>query len=77
MDGMMLSALALATDSIIPSMVAHFVNNASLVILARVHADEPEGLAVRLRLALLAVGTVVFVAGAVLVARSRKHRRAE
>jgi sodium transport system permease protein len=75
--GVILSGLALATDSIIPSMVAHFVNNASLVILARTHADEPEGLPLRLRLALLAAGTIVFLAGVALVARSRQRRGAQ
>ena len=38
--GVGLSALALASGSIIPSMIAHFVNNACLVLLARAGRDE-------------------------------------
>ena len=33
--GVVLSGIALASDSIVPAMVAHFVNNACLIVLAR------------------------------------------
>ncbi len=42
--GVALSGIALASDSIVPAMVAHFVNNACLILLARLHADDTDAL---------------------------------
>ena len=42
--GVALSGIALGSDSIVPAMVAHFVNNACLILLARLHADDTDGL---------------------------------
>ena len=39
--GVGLSAIALASDSIVPAMVAHFVNNACLLVLARAAWTRP------------------------------------
>ena len=38
--GFAFSAIALATDSIVPAMIAHFTNNACLIALARAGIDE-------------------------------------
>jgi sodium transport system permease protein len=62
--GVALSALALASGSIIPSMVAHFVNNACLVLLARAGRDEVgTTLSVGTRLALIAGAGLILASG--------------
>ncbi|HZL18060.1 MAG TPA: ABC transporter permease subunit/CPBP intramembrane protease [Polyangia bacterium] len=73
--GIALSGIALAADSIIPSMVAHFTNNACVILLARLHADDTASLSRGARLGWLAGGALVFTAGAMLLARSSKTRR--
>jgi sodium transport system permease protein len=73
--GVALSGIALAADSIVPSMVAHFTNNACLILLARLHADDTASLSPRARLGWLAGGALVFALGARLLARSSKTRR--
>ncbi|HEY7376252.1 MAG TPA: CPBP family glutamic-type intramembrane protease, partial [Polyangia bacterium] len=74
--GFGLSAIALAADSIVPAMLAHFTYNACIVTLSRVGMDQGDSGAVdpRQRLALIAVGTAVLAAGAALVARGRRRR---
>lgn len=74
--GMLLSAVALATDNIVPAMIVHFINNASLVLLARLHADEPTGMSVSARLALIGLGGAVLGTGLILLARERQPRAA-
>jgi sodium transport system permease protein len=73
--GVALSGIALASDSIVPAMVAHFTNNACLILLARLHADDTASLSPRARLGWLAGGALVFALGVTLLARSSKTRR--
>jgi sodium transport system permease protein len=73
--GVALSGIALASDSIIPAMAAHFTNNACLIILARLHADETEALSVSTKLALGAVGALVFALGVHFLTRASRTRR--
>ena len=61
--GIVLSAIALGADSIVPAMVAHFVNNACLILLTRRHFDEAESLGPGTKLAVLAVAGTVLAAG--------------
>jgi hypothetical protein len=53
-------------------MVAHFVNNACLILLARLHADDTDGLATTTKLLLGTLGAVVLAVGIRLVRRSTK-----
>jgi sodium transport system permease protein len=73
--GVALSGIALAADSIVPSMVAHFTNNACLILLARLHADDTASLSRSARLGWLAGGALVFALGAGLLARGAKTQR--
>ena len=54
--GVGLSAIALASDSILPSMLAHFTNNACIVLLARAHADDTQTLPAGTKISLLSGG---------------------
>jgi membrane protease YdiL (CAAX protease family) len=73
--GVALSGIALASDSIIPAMVAHFVNNACLILLARLHADDTEVLATSTKVLLGTLGAVVLSVGIRLMRRAAKTRR--
>ena len=75
--GFGLSAIALATDSIVPAMIAHFANNACIIILASVAGleDADPAMSVKQRLLLVALGSVGVAAGAALLVRSRRTRR--
>jgi sodium transport system permease protein len=73
--GVALSGIALAADSIVPSMVAHFTNNACLILLARMHADDTSSLSRSARLSWLTGGALIFGLGAALLARSPKTQR--
>jgi membrane protease YdiL (CAAX protease family) len=73
--GVALSGIALAADSIIPAMAAHFTNNACLILLARLHADDTSGLSRSAKIAWGLCGAVVFAIGATLVGRAAKTRR--
>lgn len=73
--GVGLSALALASGSIIPAMVAHLVNNATLVLLARVKMDESGTLPLGTRLGFIAGGSLVVAIGFFLVATGGRTRR--
>ena len=74
--GFAFSAIALATDSIVPAMIAHFTNNACLIALARAGIGESGAeLTVRQRLTLVALGGVVLAAGAALIAHAYRTRR--
>ena len=74
--GFAFSAIALATDSIVPAMIAHFTNNACLIALARAGIDEAGSeMTVRQRLMLVALGGVVLAAGAALIAHANRTRR--
>ncbi|HVZ87985.1 MAG TPA: ABC transporter permease subunit/CPBP intramembrane protease [Polyangia bacterium] len=73
--GVALSGIALASDSIIPAMVAHFTNNASLIVLARLHADDTTALPVSTKLALGGFGAAIFALGVHFLARASRTRR--
>ncbi len=70
--GVGLSGIALAADSILPAMLAHFTNNACIVLLARAQADDTQSLPTGTKLQLLAAGTLVLAAGIACVMRSTK-----
>jgi membrane protease YdiL (CAAX protease family) len=72
--GVGLSAIALASDSIVPAMVAHFVNNACLLVLVHRGLDASEA-GTRPKLILLALGVAGLTAAAALLARGRQTRR--
>jgi sodium transport system permease protein len=72
--GVALSGIALASDSIVPSMLAHFTNNACIVLLARAHADDTQALPVATKLRLLAIGAVVLSAGIGCVMRGARRK---
>jgi len=72
--GVALSGIALASDSIVPAMVAHFVNNACLILLARLHADDTDALATSTKLLLGTLGAVVLSVGIHLMRRADKKR---
>ncbi|MFL5307898.1 MAG: ABC transporter permease subunit/CPBP intramembrane protease [Polyangia bacterium] len=72
--GVGLSAIALASDSILPSMLAHFTNNACIVLLARAHADDTQTLPAGTKISLLGGGLLVLVAGVVCLARSSRKK---
>jgi sodium transport system permease protein len=73
--GAALSGIALASDSIVPAMAAHFVNNASLIVLARLGADDTTALPGRTKLLFGTLGAVVFALGARLLGRAAKTQR--
>jgi sodium transport system permease protein len=73
--GVALGTLALASGSIVPAMIAHFVNNATLVLLAQLHLDETGTMPVATRLALIGAGAVVLAGGFFLVATASRTRR--
>ncbi|HVV49826.1 MAG TPA: ABC transporter permease subunit/CPBP intramembrane protease [Polyangia bacterium] len=73
--GVALSGIALASDSILPAMAAHFLNNASLIVLARLHADDTATLAARTKLFLGTLGALVLGLGIYLLSRAAKTRR--
>jgi sodium transport system permease protein len=73
--GFALSVIALAADSIVPAMIAHFANNACIIALATLGHDETADMSVKLRLAFVALGTAGLAAGGALLARAFRARR--
>jgi sodium transport system permease protein len=73
--GVALSGIALASDSIVPAMAAHFVNNACLIILARLHADDTTALPTHTKILFGTLGAAVLGLGTALVARAGKTQR--
>jgi sodium transport system permease protein len=73
--GVALSGIALASDSIVPAMAAHFVNNACLIILARLNADDTDALATGTKLLFGTLGAFTLAVGVLLLARAAKTRR--
>jgi ABC-type Na+ efflux pump permease subunit/membrane protease YdiL (CAAX protease family) len=71
--GALLSAIALAGDSIVPAMAAHFVNNATLVLLARYDLDL-ERVSTAAQLGLGGGALVVLAGGFALLIRARTQR---
>jgi ABC-type Na+ efflux pump permease subunit/membrane protease YdiL (CAAX protease family) len=72
--GIGLSVIALASDSIVPAMVAHFVNNACLLLLVNRGLDASEA-GTRPKVVLLVVGLAGITGAALLLARGRQTRR--
>ena len=68
--GVALSGIALASDSIVPAMTAHFVNNACLIVLAWLHADDTDALTPSTKLLLGTLGAVVLSIGIRLMRRA-------
>jgi len=69
--GVMLSLIALRSGSILPAMLTHFINNASLVVLARLDLDRAaSALGPARKAALFLVACLVLACGALLVRRS-------
>jgi sodium transport system permease protein len=73
--GVALSGIALCSDSIVPAMAAHFVNNACLIVLARLGADDTTVLPTRTKLLFGTVGALVCALGVRLLARGGKTQR--
>jgi sodium transport system permease protein len=71
--GVALSAIALAADSIVPAMLAHFANNACLVVLASSGADL-DALSPKVQLGVAALAATVVAAGAALMVRAHRMR---
>jgi len=72
--GALLSMIALAGDSIIPAMAAHFINNAMLVLLAQRELDQLDSLGTGPKIGLVAAGSTVLSLGIWLLARARTRR---
>jgi sodium transport system permease protein len=74
--GFGLSVIALAADSIVPAMLAHFTYNACLVTLSRAGVDQGDSgdIDPKARLTLLAAGLIVLAAGAALTLRAHRSR---
>jgi sodium transport system permease protein len=72
--GFLLSVIALAADSIVPAMIAHFANNACIIALASTGKEEAE-MGTRARLALIALGCAGLAAGGALLARAHRQNR--
>jgi sodium transport system permease protein len=74
--GVVLSLIALSSDSIVPAMIAHFTNNACLVVLARFGIDDAAStVRVGLQVGLFLTSCAIFAAGALLVRGSAGDRR--
>ena len=74
--GVVLSLVALASDSIIPAMIIHFMNNASLVVLARFGVDDAaSSLRTGVQVGLFLTCCSIFAAGALLMRRSDRRDR--
>jgi hypothetical protein len=71
-----LSAITLAADSIVPAMIVHFVNNSCLILLARAASgDVTERLSTGSRVGLIALAGSVVAVGLALIVRGRPPRR--
>jgi membrane protease YdiL (CAAX protease family) len=69
--GVILSLIALHSGSIIPSMLAHFINNGCLIVLAHRGVDDAlTKLKLPTQIGLLALASLILALGAVLVRRS-------
>jgi len=73
--GMVLSGIALAAGSIVPAMAAHFLNNACLVVLARLHADDTDALTAHTKVLLGTLSALILSAGIYVMRRAAKTRR--
>jgi len=73
--GFALSAIALAADSIVPAMIAHFANNACIIALVTLGADSSASTSPKLRQLLIAIGAAGVTAGGLLLARAQRSRK--
>jgi sodium transport system permease protein len=73
--GVLLSVVALGAGSILPAMLAHFVNNACLVVLARQGVDDATTLGGWAAAAVFGGGVIVLGTGLWLLAWSQRTRR--
>jgi sodium transport system permease protein len=73
--GFALSVIALAADSIVPAMIAHFANNACIIALATGGTDDAAAMNVKVRLGLVGLGTLGLTAGGALLARAYRIRK--
>lgn len=74
--GVVLSLIALEADSIVPAMVAHLINNATLVVLAHLGVDDAaQSVHVSLQVGLFLTSCLIFGLGAWLVRRGRANHR--
>ena len=72
--GMLLSGIALSAGSIVPAMAAHFLNNACLVVLARLHADDTDALPAHTKLLLGTLSALVLAIGIYVMRHAAKTR---
>jgi len=72
--GFLLSVIALAADSIVPAMIAHFANNACIIALAST-GNEDAAMSTKARLALIALGSAGLAAGGALLARAHRQNQ--
>ncbi len=74
--GFALSSIALAADSIVPAMIAHFANNACIIALVSLlGADSSASTSIQLRFVLIAIGAVGVTTGGLLLARDHRSRK--
>jgi sodium transport system permease protein len=75
--GFALAAIALAADSIVPAMLAHFAHNACIITIAGASSRSDDVvLDAKHRLLLIALGVVGMSAGAAFLVRARRNRLA-
>jgi sodium transport system permease protein len=75
--GVLLSLIALESDSIVPAMLAHFTNNTCLILLAHFDADsKASSLRLPLQVSLFLTACTLLAAGALLMRRSARAREA-
>ncbi|HEX7499545.1 MAG TPA: type II CAAX endopeptidase family protein, partial [Polyangia bacterium] len=72
--GVLLGFLALESGSIVPSMVAHFCNNAVLITLASLHLDERMEALSHRALTLLSIASIALTAAGFALVRGTKPK---
>ena len=75
--GVALSAIALASDSIIPAMIAHFAHNACIITIATISGPGADdgALTTTQRLVSIALGIAGLAAGSLLLVRAHRSNR--
>jgi len=75
--GVALSAIALASDSIIPAMIAHFAHNACIITIATISGPGADdgALTTTQRLVSIALGIAGLAAGSLLLVRAHRSSR--
>jgi len=76
--GVALSAIALASDSIIPAMIAHFAHNACIITIATISGPNADdgALTTTQRFVSIALGIAGLAAGSALLVRAHRNRAA-